>query len=258
MGEIARRIAAAGQDVQMHIHPMWTSFMHRRNSEIRKISDSLTDFNDGEMSRIFEGGFEIFERWGLPRPVAIRAGNLRVNRDVYRAMHKLGIPIGSHIGCAICLPEDPSLHLYSGRHVVENVVEIPILTFTDLHVSGWRHLRNLTITGCSFAETRVLLEKAHAMGLHDVVILTHAHEFVKKRDLRYEHITPNRVNQNRLRDLCRFLADSRDRFSTPPMGGEAKNLDAESATENQLLTVGARYAASRAVVNKLNDTFWRF
>ena len=96
------------------------------------------------------------------------------------------------------------------------------------------------------------------MNLPDVVILTHPHEFVKKRDLRYEYIAPNRVNQERLYDVCQFLADNRDRFSTPPMGGEAQNLSDNPAAENHLMEVGGWSAVNRVIVNKLNDTFWRF
>src|SRR5260370_2589505 len=62
MGGIARRIAAAGHDVQLHLHPCW---LHYEETEGPKPAphDSCAGRTDAELRHFFEFGLSVFARW---------------------------------------------------------------------------------------------------------------------------------------------------------------------------------------------------
>ena len=65
----------------------------------------------------------------------MRTGNLQVDHSVYRAMTRHGLLLASNVACAIWPPDDPGLHFLSGRHEVDGVVELPVLTYADFTVA---------------------------------------------------------------------------------------------------------------------------
>src|SRR6185369_1202892 len=109
-------------------------------------------------------------------------------------------------------PNDPDLQLFGGRAWVEGVLELPVLTYRQLAFGTWQSYRLLTITASSWTETRILLERARQLGISPVVILTHPFEFVKGDRPGKGRTLPNPINQNRLRALCRYLAEHTDQF----------------------------------------------
>ena len=158
---------------------MWLS------EDRESVNDRMAGREQAFLRRIFAQGKEAFASWGVPLPTVFRAGNLCVDTAVYEAMAAEGIPIGSNIGIGVYRPPEPELHLWSGRHRFSGVVEVPVLSYEAYRVGTGTIPRVLTITGCSFSEMRWILEAAHARGIDEVVILTHAHEFIKTKDFRY-------------------------------------------------------------------------
>jgi hypothetical protein len=51
---------------------------------------------------------------GAPRPIALRTGNLRADRSVYRAMRTAGLPVASNIGLGLFRPAESELCLRGG------------------------------------------------------------------------------------------------------------------------------------------------
>jgi hypothetical protein len=255
MGRVAREIRDAGQDVQLHLHPMWMGFENSEDPRGAMPGDSMAGRDKAFLKRVFDVAEGAFERWGLARPVAVRNGNLQTDRTVYEVMGERGLRLASHIGLAVSRPPEPELHLCSGRHRIEGVLEVPVLSYREGSADG--RLKSLTITGASFQETVHLLESAHARGLGQVVILTHAHEFVKARDVQFRNIRPHGVNQRRLTRLCEYLDRNRDRFDTPGMANRAERwLAAPEESDDPGLTVPFWPALKRKVQNRLCDKIW--
>jgi hypothetical protein len=60
-------------------------------------------------------GLRTLARMGVPDPIAMRTGNLRADRGVYRAMSEFGLPVASNVGVALNRPAASDLHLFGGR-----------------------------------------------------------------------------------------------------------------------------------------------
>ena len=68
----------------------------------------------------------------------------------------------------------------------------------------------------------------------------------------------SRLNQRRLANLCRYLAENRDRFDTPGFTEAAPRWLERPSGKNPMLRVGAVLAVGRMLQNKINDTFWKY
>jgi len=250
-------ILEAGHDIQLHIHPMWLEPPAAKSSPRIGRGDSLANLDDASCTHVIEAGLAAFSHWGAPRPIAFRAGNLQIGPATYRVLRAYDIPISSSIGIAIHPPRESELWIESGSKIIDGVVEIPVLAYTDFILGSRRHLRNLTITGTGTSETIRLLHTAYANGLSDVVLLTHPFEFIKKLDENYAKIRPNRINQGRLIALCQALAQASDRFSTTTFTARAPRRLEEGVTSSEIrLRVPLLAAATRIVENKINDYIW--
>ncbi len=256
MGSIARELHDGGHDVQLHIHPCWRTFADpdwRERVLAAPPNDAMAGRPVAEATELINEGLAIVERWGVPRPIAFRSGSLSADRPLYRAIHAAGLRLASNLGIAVYPPADPSLHLTGGRHWIEEVLEVPILTYDDARLGGWRHRKNLTVCGCSFGEMRSLLESARRERVDTVVLLTHPFEFAK-HDTRFTSLRPNRVNQRRFDALCAFLASRPDDFDVVTFGQSAHWLD-DGPRAAPSLRVPAYRALGRLVENRFNDAF---
>jgi hypothetical protein len=254
MGDVARSIARAGHDVQLHLHPVWTYFERsdwQQHLAVEQPTDSMHGRSLAELTTWMQRGIDTFARWGLPRPTALRTGNLMVDRNVYRAMSIVGLCVGSNVARALFEPDEHALRFNSGMHAVEGITEIPVLSYTGLKVGRWNERKSLTITGTSTAEVVSLLQCAHRARTPAVVLLTHCHEFVKG-DFRAD-LKVNKLNQGRLVELCRFLAKARDLFDVTTMDRVAAGTGLDPAADDPLFQVPARHAISRMLENKLSE-----
>ncbi len=251
MGSIAREIAARGHDVQLHLHPCWTYFEQPdwpQRLQTHPPNDDITRRSEDEQVRLIGMGQETFNRWGLPAPKVLRTGGLKVGLGVYAAMRRCGMTIASNIGLAIYRPHEPELQLYAGHHNIDGVREFPVTTYADLRLPSRRHYKTLTVTGCSWPETRTVLKKARAQGVSDVVVLTHPFEFVKHQGSAARPPALDRINRHRLERLCAFVAKELD---LEPVC--MSSLGNEPATPHEdTLDVPAYRAMGRILVNRLN------
>ena len=161
MGGIARRIAQAGQDVQLHLHPCWLHY--ESNSTLhpaRAPNDSCAGRSDAELDHFFQFGVSAFLRWGLPSPVAVRSGNFQVDASFYRAAVRSGIVLSSSIALPVHRPADEALVCSGTRCRIEQVLEFPVFSYRYPFGLNKR-LRPLAITACSSAEMLSALEQAH-------------------------------------------------------------------------------------------------
>jgi hypothetical protein len=256
MGRIARQIHARGHDVQLHLHPAWLRCRDpnwRRSVVSHPPSDSMADYSPAELAQMIGLGIDCFRRWGLPRPIALRAGNLQANLAVYRAMRDHGLVLASNLGLAIHQPVEHALQLYGGRHWIDGVLELPVLTYVDVALGRTRHWHSLTLTGCSPAETCTLLAAAEAARLTPVTILTHPFEFAHIEDESFTRVRGSAINRARLHKLCRFLDDNRHRFAAVRVSDRSRAWLAAPGTENPTFHAPLSIFLARALANTLND-----
>jgi len=260
MGRVVERIARAGHDVQLHIHPCWLQFRVPGWKTAPTPSDSCAGRSDAELDEMICIGSEAFARWGLPAPIGLRTGSFKTDRAVYRAMKRAGLTTASNIGLGLYVPEDPELQLSGGRHWIEGVLEMPVLTYRCPVTSGRNRApwRCLTITGTSSPETKVLLTRARQRGISSVVIATHAHEFVKRRDATFSELRRNRVNQGRLGQLLKFLRRHEQDFVPATFQEAGKGWVRPEALPATPLRSPLPIAVGRAAHNFINDAIWHY
>jgi len=256
MGGIARRIAQAGQDVQLHLHPCWLHYEPTSPLQPKGApSDSCAGRGDAELDHFFQFGLSAFSRWGLPRPVAVRSGNFEVDANFYRAAARSGILYSSSIALPIYRPGDDALAMVGGRHRIEQLLEFPVLTY-GFSIGFHKRSRPLAITACSCAEILAVLSRARDQEISPVIILTHPQEYIKRKDFRYATLRRNRVNQTRLTTLLQFLSQNKDSLVTVPLSairGAASNVLGSSSPA---ISVSTHQAVARMFANALNDRVW--
>ncbi len=257
MGEIARRIAKAGHDVQLHLHPCWLHYKTIVSQGSNKApDDSCAGRTDGELDHFFEFGLSAFSHWGLPRPVAVRTGNFEVDANFFRAVARSGLRLSSSIAAPIYRPRDDNLVLVGGKHRIGQILELPIFCYT-YRIGGKDRLRALCITACSSAEILSVLRQAREQELSPILILTHPQEYIKKKDFRYTTLRRDRVNQTRLRTLLRFLKQNQDDFVTVPISAISDDgQDASSGLDHPAVSVSFGRSMARMLENAINDRIW--
>jgi hypothetical protein len=249
MRPLVERILTAGQDVQLHLHPCWAAFRDPAWAEAASgapPNDHCDRIGRDRLEPLIAEGIETLMRWGAPRPSALRTGNLRASRDICRAMKACGLQVASNVGLALSRPEDPAMRLRGGRHRIEGVLEVPVLTYGPGE-------RLFTTTACSSGETEALLRQARRQGVETVVLLTHPFEFIKGDRLDPARQRRNRINHRRMERLCAFVAEHPDAYEAVSFGGAAEGwLAAPDAAEPNLVAPLPRVLA-RMIENKAND-----
>lgn len=257
MQAVVERIRAAGQDMQLHVHPVWLNFVDGQIAGNFPRNDYCTERSFDDLKRIFELCITVFERWVGHRPLAIRTGSLRADENVFRVMRALDIPMSSNVATGVFEPTETMLQHDSGRHLIHGVMELPVFTYQDMRIGGKRHRKSLQITSCSWPEMKHLLKTARAQGVENIVILTHPSEFIKKADFTYQKITRNRVNQQRLVKLCSFIANHPDEFESTDFSQQHARGNNSELTQ-PFVEIPPYFAVLRKLHNKLNDTIWRY
>lgn len=258
MGGIAERIAGERHDVQLHLHPCWLHFRHQNWRSVHPSDDSCAGRSVDELAEMIGFGFDAFARWGLPRPTALRTGGFCTDPTIYSAMARTGLALGSNVGLGVYRPQERALQVASGRYLIENVLEVPALTYCVPGPVFRNQQRVLGITSTSAAEMRTLLWQAREADLSPVVILTHPFEYVKTRDYRWSGLRRNRINQQRLEDLLIFLGQNRGDFECATFGRNGADWLAAGPTTGPLLSVPWSLACRRAAANLANDRLWAY
>jgi peptidoglycan/xylan/chitin deacetylase (PgdA/CDA1 family) len=257
MQRVVNRLKSAGQDIQLHIHPVWLNFNRDPALGDFPRQDDCAGRDYEELKRVFSVCIDVFERWVGHRPLAIRTGSLRADETVYRVMRDLGIRLSSNIAMGLFLPKEPALQLKCGRHRIHGVMEVPVFTYQDSQFAGRTHQKSLQITSCSWPEMKNLLWKARAAAVENIVILTHPFEYIKKTDFRYSKLIRNRVNQQRLDKLCGFIREHSQDFVAADFSSQFPAWTA-SEKPQQTIAISSLYAVGRKLHNRVNDLIWRY
>jgi len=201
-----RRMCAAilgrGHDAQLHLHPNWW-----RGDFARK---RLTDYSLAEQVEVMGIAKEAFRRACGFDPVAHRAGGLLANGDTLRAMEANGIPVDSSVA--------PRYHLYDlggGRaeptvpRRLGGVAEVPVTTFVQLRLGGWKLSRNFDINADSLGELRFVVDRAVRQRAPAVTLLMHSFAFVG-RNRESTEFWPATAELRRFERFLEFVASRPD------------------------------------------------
>jgi hypothetical protein len=248
MAGYVRWLHAAGQDIQLHLHPVWSRFEGGRYA---KVNDRCGDLAEERLAALIADGAAHIRAWCGKAPVCLRTGNFSVSTNVYRAMRRAGLPLGSNVCLAVAPPKEAALYFAGGVHRIEGVTELAVTCFRDHGPVGRGRYRPLQISACRFEELRALLNALNEAGGSLAVIVTHPFEFLKWSGPDFSRLRANRVVQRRFERLCRFLAQATDRFEAVSMD----RLAEEGIEPENAVTLDGRALAStlRAVENFVND-----
>lgn len=250
MSRVAQLIKSYHQDLQLHVHPCWTNFEAGRLIS-SKLNDHSTGRSVNELVDIFADAIARFNDFGFGDPVAVRTGNFSTGLDTFKAFSQLGIKASSNIATELHRPIEPQLQLTNGIHLIEQIIELPLTTFNSYSPIGVPRRRSMAITACSFNEIKRILLQAHQQQLQHVCILTHPFEFFKTKGTT---IATNRLNQQRLMQLCQFIQCNQDKFETATFSQLAQQKSHQTAINQSSLNGSYPLAIARASQNFLYDT----
>jgi hypothetical protein len=197
-------ILAAGQDVQLHLHPVWASIAEGK-AEGEKFE--LTCFGAAAQLDLIRTARDLLVNAGAPDPIAFRSGSYAADVPTLAALRALGIRHdSSHNGSyapdpsALPLPPDTMAPVS-----VEGVTEVPV---TQIEDSRGR-LRHLQLCALSSDEIEACLLHAARERHPTAVLVTHGFELASRDGKR-----ANRALCRRFERLCAFLADHSDTLPT--------------------------------------------
>lgn len=237
-------ILAAGQEVQLHLHPCW--------ADPDNPVFELTGFDPGRQLDLIRTARDLLAEAGAPSPIAFRSGSYAADAATLEALAELGIAFdsshnGSHHPDPSALPLDPRR---IAPVAVDGVVEVPISQIEQ----GSGRLRHLQICAVSFGELRAAL--LHAAGRAHPVTTLVGHSFeLAARDGR----RANPLLVRRFEKLCAFLAANRHRLPTAHFAGLGDlclNADASPLRTGRIRTAArmAEQALGNALYERSKET----
>lgn len=192
---IVAPILAAGQEVQLHLHPQWEAVAQGRDPA----GLELTSFDAREQRRLIALARSLLVEAGAPMPTAFRGGSYAANGDTLAALADLGFTYdSSHNGSHQPWPSDlPIARERIAPLAAGGMVEIPV---TQIESRSGR-LRHLQICAVSHDELIAALAHAAANRHPLTTIVSHSFELATRDGLRC-----NAIVRRRFESLCRFLA----------------------------------------------------
>jgi hypothetical protein len=240
LATVARLIADAGHDVQLHLHPEWTDEISPPIlADVSKKRQHLVHYDQDEQATLIAVARRLLEQ-ALGGPVtAFRAGSFAANLDTYRALSRNGFTLDSSLNPAFDYTAGSiiGLHDFGSTRVIEGVHCYPVTVYRD----GLGKRRPAQINGSGFAELRSALLDAEARGVQHFVIVSHNFEMLKPGSSE-----PDWYVVGRFEALCRFLGEHRDRFDVGPFCGPAAGVAVESRPQVGLSATAGRLAEQLA------------
>ena len=236
LATIVGLIRAAGQDVQLHLHPEWTDEIRPPLlADVSRKRQHLIHYSADEQTQLVAFGKRALETAGAGLVDAFRAGSYAVDAGTYLALARNGIAIDSSLNetAAISGADLLAPSSYSTARQVGSVSAFPVTVFRD----GLGRLRPAQIGACSFAELRDALASAHNLGCQHFVIVSHNFEMLKPG-----RSDPDNTVVRRFERLCQLLASRSADYRVGPFVHEVKTSCRESRPSVQAWSTGLRLA----------------
>lgn len=254
-------LLSRGQDVQLHVHPVYKFYANQRDSRRGAPPCDLIGQLSPELQKdLLAEAAALFEKFAGFRPTAFRAGNWAGSRSLLRALMELGIRVDSSFNPAyhpeISFP-DCSLPPNAATRI-EGVWEIPVTVARTPLPEGPHGLKFADCTALAFSELRHMLEQAAAAGQQHFVMVFHSFSAVKAQDMTYQQMRPNRIVIRRLERTMRYLAENPDRFQVRTMGdlaADERSLETE-ALAGVVPDLNLMHCGIRKAVQAINNFYW--
>ena len=202
-------IAAAGQEIQLHLHSFWHDLANGRREGAPRFE--LTAFDLEEQCALIAAARDLLVASGAPCPTAFRSGSYAASADTLEALRRLGFRYdSSHNGAehpwpsALPLPAALLDPIECG-----GVIEVPIAQIRRRDGG----LRPFQLCALSSEEMEAALGHASRSGHPLVTVVSHSFELAT-RDGRRQ----NAVVRKRFEWLCAYLAANA--ASMPTVGFE--------------------------------------
>lgn len=234
--EAARLIVERGHDLELHVHPEFRIDLREAQRRGETPSGLMHEYSLEEQRAMVREGADLLERWTGYRPIAFRAGSFGLDETGADACLAEGIAIDSsynlwaidHGPCAFSRrpPLNDVALLRNG------MLEVPV---TNLFARGPRGgLRNFDLASLNTSEMIAVIEEMWATGARVVNSLTHSFRLLRTTNVQYQGARLDPINLHRVRALCRWLAENRDRvqvctFQDLPVERWKKELGAPPA-----------------------------
>jgi hypothetical protein len=246
LSEIVGLIQAAGQEVQLHLHPEWASEVGDA-----VLSDPgtrrwfLRDFTPEEQATLVACAAHLLGAAGVERISAFRAGSYGMNDATLDALAHAGIGIDTSYNFAEFLKP---FHRYPAEarfvpYVARGVTEVPVSYFRD----GFGRVRHMQLGACGSLEMESVLWQAADRGLEAVVIVSHGFELLNRARTRADPIAVARF-----RRLCRFLDRHRDVFESAGFAGASFQTGVAQPPDMAV----SRIATGRRVAEQVVRRVW--
>jgi hypothetical protein len=208
-------ILERGHDVQLHLHPEWLQFLKASPVEGR-YGEDLKDYNYADQKRLIEIGVDLFEKAGVPRPIALRAGSFGADQNTLAAAKAAGLVYDSSynqaIDPAMCrLVSEPAL-----LHPIDmdGLIQLPVTVFIDYP----GHHRPLHLCAVSSSELSWLMDQAIDGDWPLLNLVSHSFELVFRHEQRVNSVVSRRFDQ-----LCYELDRRRHELKTCKVADLAKD-----------------------------------
>ena len=260
LAEAYESVLRRGHDAQLHAHPVYRYYAKVRQgrlaaSDLPPQPDLIGSLPADVQRELLEEARAIFVRLTGKTPTAFRAGNYGASLETLRVLGEMGFTHDSSFNAAytnrMCLVSPG--RVTNNPWQVGGLWEVPITTF-QTGVLVRNRVKPLDIAGVSFAEIRRVLEQAERTGPGTVTMVLHSFSFLKRADVQYRRMKPDRLVIQRFRRLCRFLADHRDRFPVRTFAEVRKPRTA--VEEAPLPAMGSLLPAWRRLVQGVNRFYW--
>jgi hypothetical protein len=197
-------ILDAGQEVQLHLHPVWQSVAE---GVAEGAGFELTDFGAEDQLDLIETARELLVDAGAPEPIAFRSGGYAADIGTLAALLQAGLRFdsshnGSHHPDPSGLPLEPDL---IGPADLGGLIEVPVTQIGDR--AG--RLRHLQLCAVSSEEIEAALRHALRRSHPVVTLVSHSFELASRDGRR-----ANRTLCRRFERLCAFLAEHRQTLPT--------------------------------------------
>ena len=255
-----------GQDIQLHIHPVFHYYSELRQAQAEgrsyqlpnKAPDLLCDFAEAVQLDLLSKATAIFERLSGRRPTAFRAGCYASSHITLRCLATLGIQVDSSMNP--CYPDVSfrgEWHEPNRVQKIEGVWEIPVTVARTRLRENETGMKFADCTSLAFPEIRRMLDAAAAAGQEHFTLVFHSFSAVKAKDLTYGELRPNRIVIRRLENLFRYLAENRARFQVSTIGEAAANpASLEASSHTVVAELGFLRAGIRKTVQFINSPYW--
>lgn len=211
--KICEYIQKRGHEVQLHLHPNYLNFKESKPWKV-KYNDNLYSYSFEEQKNMLATGRKLLKKYGVDQPIAFRAGNYGFNKITLSALKETDFLIDSSYNYSFLKKQNGFDETrINDVQEFDGVYEFPITNFYQKIPFISQKTKPLDINGVSEEEIISTLEWSIDYGLIDTVtIIMHSFSFIEPRDIQYNNIKIRNYVIKRFKNLCRYLAENKDKF----------------------------------------------